>query len=216
MFKKSLDYSLYLVTDQKLAGNQSLADIVKSAIAGGVTIVQYREKDASTKYMIEQANEIHKITKMAGVPLIIDDRADVMLAINAEGLHVGQSDMPAVLARKLIGPDKILGVTAKNVDQAIQAEKDGANYIGCGDIFGTTSKVDAGIPIGLDGFNKRLHSVSIPVVGIGGITINNVASVVELGADGIVVISAIIGQENPEKAAKNMLEIIKKHEKSQI
>lgn len=192
-----------------MAGDSSLSDIVKAAIAGGVTIVQYREKDASTSYMVEQARLIHKVTKAAGVPLIIDDRIDVMLAIDAEGIHVGQSDMPADLARKLIGPDKILGVTAKNVQQAIKAERDGADYLGCGDIFGTTSKADAGKSIGLDGFADRLHSVLIPVVGIGGITIDNAASVIETGANGIAVISAIISHKDPKYAAVQLMKKIK-------
>jgi thiamine-phosphate pyrophosphorylase len=204
MTKKLVDYSLYLVTNEKLVGGSSLSSIVKAAISGGVTIVQYREKDASTSHMIEQATLIHKVTKAAGVPLIIDDRIDVMLAVGAEGVHVGQSDMPADLARKLIGPDKILGVTAKNVEQAIKAECDGADYLGCGDIFGTTSKDDAGKPIGLDGFRDRLNSVSIPVVGIGGITIDNAASVIQTGADGVAVISAIISHPDPKFAAEQL------------
>jgi len=205
MSRKSFDLSLYLITNQKLAGSSSLSDIVRDAIAGGATIVQYREKDAPTRHMIEQAREIHAITKVAGVPLIIDDRIDVMLAVDAEGVHVGQSDMPAKLARQLIGPDKILGLTAKTVEQAIQAEKDGADYLGCGDIFGTTSKADAGIPIGLDGFRDRLQSVSIPVVGIGGVTVNNAASVIKLGANGVAVISAIVSQPDPKLAAQQLI-----------
>ncbi len=210
MINQPIDYSLYLVTNQKLAGDRSLADVVKAAIAGGVTIVQYREKDAPTGVMIDIARQIHEVTQAAKVPLIIDDRVDVMLAIDAEGIHVGQSDMPADLVRKLIGPDKILGVTAKNVQQAIKAEHDGADYLGCGDIFGTTSKADAGAPIGLDGFSDRLHSVSIPVVGIGGINIDNVASVIKTGADGVALISAIVSHPDPKLAAKQLFEVIQK------
>lgn len=204
-----VDYSLYLLTNQKLAGERNLADIVSEAIEGGVTIVQYREKDAPTGYMIEQARQIHTITKKAGIPLIIDDRLDVMLAIDAEGVHVGQSDIPAGVARKLIGPDKILGVTAKTVEQAAKAVADGADYLGVGDIFGTTTKADAGKPIGLVLFNEIAQSVPVPVVGIGGITSDNTASVIKSGGSGVAVISAIIGQVSPVKAAKNMSEIIK-------
>ncbi len=210
MKNQPIDYSLYLVTNQKLAGDRPIADVVKAAIAGGVTIVQYREKDAPTGIMIDTARQIHAVTRAAKVPLIIDDRVDVMLAIDAEGVHVGQSDMPADLVRKLIGLDKILGVTAKNVQQAIKAEHDGADYLGCGDIFGTTSKADAGIPIGLDGFSDRLHSVSIPVVGIGGINIDNVASVIKTGADGVALISAIASHPYPKIAACQLFEIIQK------
>jgi len=215
MLQKQIDLSLYLITNQKLAGSRSLSDIVRDAIEGGVTIVQYREKDAPTKYMIEQAREIHAVTKAAGVPLIIDDRIDVMLAVGAEGVHVGQSDMPADLARKLIGPGKILGVTAKNVEQAIKGEKDGADYLGCGDIFGTTSKADAGTPIGLNGFRDRKNSVSIPVVGIGGVYASNAASVIKSGADGIAVISAIVSHKNPQKAAEQLAAEIRSARKNE-
>lgn len=205
---RMIDYSLYLVTDKKLAGENPLTDIVASAIAGGVTIVQYREKNASTGEMITESSSLHVVTKKAGVPLIINDRVDICLAIDAEGVHVGQSDMPVSLVRKLIGSEKIIGVSVKTVEEAMQAMQEGVDYISAGDIFGTTTKLDAGAPIGLERVKEIAQSVSIPFIGIGGITKENAASVLHVGANGIAVISAIIGKPNPEQEARELKNII--------
>ncbi len=202
-----IDYSLYVITDRKL-GRNFIKETVCKAIAGGATIVQYREKDADTGEMIRVAARLHKITKAAGIPLIINDSLDVALAVNAEGVHVGQEDMSATSARKIIGDSKLLGVSVKTVSEASRAVRDGADYLGVGDIFGTASKNDAGEPIGLEMLKKIAESVAIPVVGIGGITKVNAASVMESGADGIAVISAIIGKPDPEKEARELLKII--------
>lgn len=204
-----IDYSLYVITDKKL-GKRSIEEAVCKAIAGGATIVQYREKDADTLEIIRVANEVHKITKAAGIPLIINDWIDVALAVDAEGVHIGQEDMSSSVVRKIIGARKLLGVSVKTVSEASSAVKDGANYLGVGDIFGTTSKDNAGEPIGLEMLKKIAESVSIPIVGIGGITKINAGSVIESGADGIAVISAIIGNPDPEKEARELLAIIKK------
>jgi len=204
------DLSLYLVTDGRSAGVTSLSDVVKAAINGGVTIVQYREKNAGTAQMIRVAIELHKITRELGVPLIINDRVDVALAVDAEGIHVGQDDMPAAIARKIIGQKRLLGVSVRTVKEALRAVKDGADYLGAGDIFGTTSKDDAGEAIGLDMVKKIAGSVEIPTVGIGGITKINAGSVIESGADGIAVISAIIGKPDPNRESEELLKIIKR------
>lgn len=203
-----IDYSLYVITDKKL-GNGSIEEAVRKAIAGGATIVQYREKNADTAEMVRTAGCLHRITKAAGIPLIINDRLDVALAVNAEGVHVGQEDMAASTARKIIGDGKLLGVSARTVDEASAAVRDGADYLGVGDIFGTASKNDAGVPIGLKMVKKIADRVTIPVVGIGGITKVNAASVMESGADGIAVISAIIGKPDPEREARELMAIIK-------
>lgn len=203
-----IDYSLYVITDKKL-GNGSIEEAVRKAMAGGATIVQYREKDAGTAEMIRVASGLHKITMMEGIPLIINDRIDVALAVNAEGVHVGQEDMPALIARRIIGTGRLLGVSAKTLGEASSAAEDGADYLGVGDIFGTTSKEDAGKPVGLEMLKKITGSVNIPVVGIGGITKVNAGSVIENGADGIAVISAIIGKPDPEKEARELAGIIK-------
>ncbi|MCL5798078.1 MAG: thiamine phosphate synthase [Patescibacteria group bacterium] len=204
----NIDYSLYLVTDKNLAGKKSVLSIVALAIEGGVTIVQYREKNASTRLMIEEGRALHKITTKAGIPLIIDDRIDVALAIDAEGVHVGQSDMPANIVRQIIGQEKILGVTASNVVEAKKAVKDGADYLGVSDIFGSTTKTDTGKPVGIGMLKKIKKVVKIPIVGIGGVTLENANQVIRARADGIAVISAVFLVNEPKLAAEKLKKIV--------
>jgi thiamine-phosphate pyrophosphorylase len=158
--------------------------------------------------MVELGRALRQITSAAGVPLIVNDRVDVALAVEAEGVHVGQDEMPAHLARQLVGKDAILGVSAETVAQARQAEDDGADYLGVGDVFGTPSKPDAGVPIGLTGLARVAEAVSIPVVGIGGITLQNAAAVIEAGAQGVSVISAVVGAADPETAARQLFQAV--------
>ncbi len=209
------NYSLYIITDQKLTGNRSIAQVVRLAIAGGATFIQYREKMANTRKMVKQAQVLHKIAIKAKIPLIINDRIDVALAVDAEGVHVGQDDMPASLARKLIGPDMILGVSANTVEEAIKAEKDGADYLGAGPVFPTPTKPDADPPIGLKGLLTIKKAVSIPVVAIGGINAKNAEDVIKI-ADGIAVISAVMGAKNPKKATEELSIIVKRHKEKKI
>jgi thiamine-phosphate pyrophosphorylase len=203
-----IDWSVYVITNRKAAGGRPLTEVVQAAVAGGATIVQLREKTATTREMIELGWALHEITQAAGIRLIVNDRVDVALAIAAEGVHVGQDDMPAPLVRRLIGLDRILGVSAGTVAEARQAEADGADYIGVGDVFGTPSKPDAGVPIGVEGLAEIAGAVSIPVVGIGGITAENAAQVIRAGAAGVAVISAVIGAEDPEAATRRLWEAI--------
>lgn len=202
-----IDYSLYVITDEKLNAD-SLKKTLRHAVGGGATIIQYRNKTAATGKMIKESNDLHKITKKFGIPLIINDRLDVALAVDAEGVHVGQDDMPVHIARKIIGVGKILGASVKTIEQAKKAVNDGADYLGVGDIFGTKSKKDAGEPIGLEILRKISSVSSIPVVGIGGITKTNAGSVISNGAQGIAVISAIFNHPDPEKEAKELISII--------
>src|SRR3989344_48886 len=206
--KKIIDYGLYFVADKDLAGNIPIERIVKRAILGGVTVVQLRAKNASARDIITLANKLRPITKKAGIPLIVNDRIDIAMAIDAEGAHVGQSDLPAVLARKILGPKKILGVSVKTVSDALRAKKDGADYLGVGDIFGTRSKGDAGKPIGLEAIRRIARRVRIPVIGIGGISRYNAHQVIEAGADGIAVISALTLAPNPTIAARKLRAIV--------
>ena len=209
MDKRRIDWSLYLITDRRIAGRRNIVDIVRDAIRGGVTVVQLREKTATTHEMIELASKIHHVTKSADVPLIINDRVDVALAIEAEGVHVGPpDDMPASLARKLLGPDRIVGVSAESPEIALQAVRDGADYVGVGDIYGTISKADAGKPIGLTGLKAVVDICPVPVVGIGGISPGNAAAVVEAGARGVALISAIVGAVDPAAASRELRERI--------
>ncbi len=205
---QSIDWSVYIITDERAAGQRALPEIVSSAIQGGATVVQLRAKTATTRAMVELGHTLHAITRAAGIPLIVNDRIDVALAIDAEGVHVGQDDMPAALARRLIGPQRILGVSATTVAHAQQAERDGADYLGVGDVFGTPSKPDAGPPIGLTRLAEIVRAVHIPIVAIGGITLDNAASVIEVGAVGVSVISAVVGAADPAAAAHQLRERI--------
>lgn len=207
--KNDINWSLYLITDRRIAGDGNIVDIVSAAIQGGVTVVQLRDKTATTHEMIELGRALNHMTQKAGIPLIINDRVDVALAIDADGVHVGPpDDMPASLARRLLGPDRIIGVSAESPAIALQAARDGADYVGVGDVFGTGSKADAGIPIGLSGLKAVAEVCPIPVVGIGGIHHGNAGDVIHAGADGVALISAIVGAGDPQAAAKELLKHI--------
>jgi thiamine-phosphate pyrophosphorylase len=205
---KHIDWSVYIVTDQQAAGERALPEIVRAAIQGGATAVQLRAKVATTREMVALGQALLAITRPAGIPLIVNDRLDVALAIEADGAHVGQDDLPAAMARQLLGPERILGVSAETVAQAQQAERDGANYLGVGDVFGTPSKPDAGSPIGIDGLAATVRAVALPVVAIGGITLDNAPAVIAVGAVGVAVISAVVGAADPAAAARQLRERI--------
>jgi len=208
---KDVDWSVYVITDRRVAGERDILDVVRAAIRGGATVIQLREKEATTREMIRLGEALHEITRQAGIPLIVNDRVDVALAIDAEGVHVGQDDMPAAVARRLIGPDKILGVSAETVAQALEAQRDGADYLGVGDVYGTPTKPNAGPPIGVEGLAEIARAVSIPVVGIGGITPENAAAVIDAGAVGVAVISAVVGAADPEAAARRLRAVVEAH-----
>jgi thiamine-phosphate pyrophosphorylase len=203
-----MDYALYLVTDAGLSRGRSQSEIVQAAIRGGVTIVQYREKHAATREMIAEAAELCEICRRNHVPFIVNDRLDVALAVDADGMHVGQDDMPASIARRLIGPDKILGVSAENVEQARAAVADGANYIGASPIFSTPTKPDAPPPMGIAGLEQLTRAVPIPVVAIGGVNANNAAGIMHAHAAGIAVVSAIVSAEDVEASARELRSIV--------
>lgn len=200
MSKLVPDYKLYLVTDRGLLGGKDLCTCIEEAILGGTTVIQLREKDISTLDFYEEALKIKAVTKKYNVPLIINDRLDIALAIDADGLHIGQQDMPLIVARKLLGEDKIIGVSAVNLQQALLAEKEGADYLGVGAVFPTTTKTDADY-VPLSELKNIKESVKIPVVAIGGINETNARLAMETGIDGISVVSAILGKEDVRKAA---------------
>lgn len=208
MKPKNIDYSLYLVTDRGLARGRSTFDIVKAAVSGGVTCVQLREKDCSTLEFIEQALAIKNFLEEREVPLIINDRLDVALAVAADGVHLGQSDMPLETARKIAGPSMLIGISAESVQDAVEAEKGGADYLGVSPIYATPTKTDTVPPLGLEGLRKIRKRVEIPLVGIGGLNTSNAAEVIRNGADGIAVVSAIVAAEDPGTAAINLKQII--------
>jgi thiamine-phosphate pyrophosphorylase len=210
MTSQRVDYALYVVTDAQLSRGRSHREVIEAAIRGGATIVQYREKNASTRQMIDEALELRDLCRAHGVPFIVNDRVDVALAMDADGVHVGQDDMPASLARKLIGHNKILGVSAENVEQARAAVAESADYVGAGAIFATATKADANKPIEIAGLLKIARACTIPMVGIGGINASNAASVIRAGADGIAVVSAIVSADDVERAAQELHEIVEK------
>ncbi len=204
--KPQFDLTLYLVTDPKLSGGD-LPGKVEAAIQGGVTLVQLREKTADSRQFLETALRVREVTDRYGIPLIINDRIDIALACNAAGVHLGQQDIPCKIAREILGPDKLIGVTAKTVEQAIQAERDGADYLGCGALFPSGAKPEAQ-PMTLSTLSEILASVHIPVTAIGGINAENVHLPVEAGANGVAVVSAILGQPDVSAAARKLREKI--------
>lgn len=193
------DLLLYAVTDSAMnrKWGRSIAEAVKAAVEGGATIVQLREKDAETRDFLEAAKVCLEICHSYGVPLLINDRIDVALACDADGVHVGQSDMPARLARTLLGPEKIIGVSCKTPEQAHQAWIDGADYIGCGGVYPTNTKAN-NRTIGLEGLKEVCLASTLPVVAIGGIGLSNAREVMKLGApnlNGVAVVSALFDRE---------------------
>ena len=199
---------LYLVTDRDLSLGRSLEEVVSEAVAGGVTIVQLREKDASTGEFIELAFRLKEILKPYNVPLIINDRVDVALAVDAEGLHIGQSDMPYEIARKLLGPDKIIGLSVENMDDLLEANKLDVDYVGISPVYGTPTKTDTAEPFGLEGLRRAVQLSVHPTVAIGGMNASTIADVMEAGTDGVAVVSAICSAKSPRLAAKELNEII--------
>lgn len=204
---RKIDYSLYLVTDRKQPAPGTFEKVVEEALKGGVTLVQLREKEGDTGLLYERAVKLKQITKAYHVPLIIDDRIDIMMAADADGVHLGQSDMPAALARKLIGPDKIMGVSAGTLEEAVKAEKEGADYLGVGAMFPTATKKDADITTP-ETLRKIMDTVHIPVVTIGGMNEKTIPLFKGYGLSGFAVVSAIMASRKPEKAARKLKRII--------
>ena len=200
---KSFDSSLYFITDSSAFEESEFLCRVEQALQGGVTLLQLREKDKSTREYIALAEKVHSLALKYNVPLIIDDRVDVALAIDAEGVHVGQSDMPVALARKLMGKDKIVGATTKTVEQAKEAFEQGADYLGVGAIYPTTTKVKT-VLTSTDTLAEICKSVSIPVNAIGGLNKENIDVLKGISIAGICVVSAIMKADNPKTAAEEL------------
>ena len=199
---------LYAVTDRRWLQGRTLTEVTEQAILGGVTCVQLREKELSAEEILQEAIAMQKLCAAHHVPLIINDSVEICLRSGASGVHVGQKDQNAREARKLLGPDKILGVSAATVAEAIRAEQDGADYIGCGAVFSTSTKTNTR-PVDHALLSAICAAVSIPVVAIGGVTLENVPQLKGAGVAGIAVVSAIFAQDDPAEAAKalNRLEV---------
>lgn len=203
-------FGVYLVTDAALSEGRSTPEIVEAAIEGGVDIVQLREKDRSANDRYRLGLELRELTEEAGVPLIVNDRIDIAEAIDADGVHLGDDDLPISVARELLGPNAILGRSVSTPEAAREAERAGADYLGVGSVYGTTSKETDSeqSEIGLDRVRAIREATTLPFVGIGGVTPENAADVVSAGADGVAVISAITGAEDPENATRRLSDAV--------
>ena len=191
--KAQPDYSIYLVTDDGCLQGRALIDCVREALEGGVTLVQYRAKTASSAEMYAEALQLKALCDSFKVPLIINDRLDIAMAVGAAGVHLGQDDLPCAAARKLLGEDYIIGVSAHNPAEAKAALQSGADYLGCGAVFGTATKADVQ-KLGTDGLAAICKAKGLPVVGIGGVTADNYREVRAAGADGAAIVSGILAQ----------------------
>ena len=200
---------LHVLTDRKAVESRSLVEVIEQAIQGGASVIQLRDKTSTDEEMTALGKEILKLTTGRAL-FIVNDRVNVALVIGADGVHVGQSDMPAVEVRRLIGPDKILGVSVSTVAQAIKAQKDGADYLGVGPVFPTQTKTDADPPIGLSGLADIRKAVPLPIIAIGGINKKNAGQVMQF-ADGVAVISAVLSANNPLLATRELAVIINRY-----
>ncbi len=198
---------IYLLTDRKLVRDKSIQDVILQAIKGGVSMVQIREKEISTRTFIKEAQGIKKLIEPFDVPLIINDRVDVALAIGADGVHIGQQDIPYPFVRKILGEDAIIGLSVETLQQVQEAEDYNVSYLGVSSIFPTNTKKNTNQIWGLEGLKKVRASSHHSLIAIGGINLSNAASVFDVGADGIAVVSAICSAENPEHTAKHLYEI---------
>lgn len=198
----SRDLQVYLVMGLEECGGRTALQIAREAIAGGATMIQLREKNAPLKQVLEQGAELRELCRELGVPFLVNDRVDVALLLDADGVHVGQDDIPGAEARRLIGEDKIIGISAGTMEEAEWAMANGADYLGVGPVYATMTKQDAGEAVGTALIEAIASRWTIPVVGIGGIKHDNAAAVIEAGAKGVAVVSAITRQADPQSAAQ--------------
>lgn len=199
---------LYVVTDQRAAGGRSLVQLVAAALEGGATAIQLREKSLSTLAQVELGRDIRRLTREAGALFIVNDRVDVALAVEADGVHLGQDDLPVETARAILGPAAIIGSSAGNLQELARSLTAGVNYLGVGPMYATATKADAGAAIGSTGLAEIRANTNLPIVGIGGIDADNVEPVIAAGADGAAIVSAVIGAADVRAAAQRLREVI--------
>lgn len=207
--KPAIDYSIYLVTDEACLHGRPLLKCVEEALAAGVTLVQYRAKAADGGVLYAEACRLKELCDKYNMPLIINDRLDIALAVGAAGVHLGQDDLPCAVARRLVGEDFIIGVSTHNPAEAVQAVSEGADYLGCGAVFGTATKHDVA-KLGLENLRSIRKAVTVPMVGIGGITADNYAEVLATGADGAAIVSGILAQDDISAVVKKLVAIKQK------
>lgn len=197
------DYTLYLCTDSALMSARTVEESVEQAIRGGVTVVQLREKNASSRELYELANRVKRVTDAYNVPLIINDRVDICMAVDAAGVHLGQKDLPCREARRLLGNNKLIGVSAALPEEAVRAQQDGADYLGVGAVFGTATKADTR-PVTRETIAAIRRAVTLPFVVIGGVNAENIRELYGLGINGAAVVSAIVAKSDITAAAREM------------
>ena len=214
MKKQEIDYTLYLCTDRDLMSTDTIEEAVEQAVKGGCTVVQLREKDCSSLEFYETALRVKKITDQYKIPLIINDRVDIALAVNADGVHVGQDDLPAASVRRILGGDKVIGVSAGSVREAVKAREDGADYLGVGAMHATSTKTDADVTT-VEELNKIREMVDLPIVAIGGMNKQTLPELKGTGVDGIAVVSAVIAADDIERAASELSEAVRSQKKQE-
>lgn len=214
-----MNYDLYIITDQRISHGKSHLEVAEAALAGGATVIQFRDKEMKDSEAVVTCREIYKLTKKKDVSFIVNDRVEIVKAVNADGVHLGQEDMSFSSARKILGKEKIIGISVETVEQALKAVEGGADYLGIGPIYPTATKPDAGKALGIARLKEIRESVNIPIVTIGGINENNLEEVLRAGADGVAVISAVVSAPDITEACrklKNKIEYIKKKLKNSI
>lgn len=207
--RRDADYGVYLVTDRALCRGRALPDVVMAAVAGGVTVVQLREKHADTRQFVELARALKALLAPRGVPLLINDRVDVALACGADGVHVGQGDMHPVDVRALLGRAALIGLSVETMEQAREAETLDVDYLGVSPVFATPTKADTALPWGLDGLARLRAATGRTLVAIGGIGPANAASVLAAGADGLAVVTAVCAADDPRRAAAELRGVVR-------
>ncbi|MFE4813145.1 thiamine phosphate synthase [Peribacillus simplex] len=207
MKKSQIDLSLYLVTEESLA-LEELTKIIAESVSGGVSIVQLREKNNSSLSFYKKASALKQLLNELSIPFIINDRVDIALAVAADGIHIGQDDLPLTVVKQMVSEDMIVGVSVSTLEEALEAERNGADYIGVGSVFPTKTKQDATL-MAIGDLEEICRSVSIPAVAIGGITADNISILSDSGLSGTAVVSAIMNADSPKRASESLLKIIK-------
>lgn len=205
---KRLDFNLYLITDRTQTGSVRLLDVVDDALKGGVRGIQLREKDLTSRELYELAYDLRKLTVKYNARLIINDRIDIALAVDADGVHLGYNSMPIHRARKLLGSSKLIGLSCHNQVNAIMAQENGADFITFGPVYYTPSKANYGKPVGIEKLETACHLLDIPVFALGGIKKENIEEVMTAGASGIALVSAIIASDDPVAESKEMISML--------
>ena len=203
-----MDSRLYVITGQAFLKGRRLEDVIAAAIRGGADTIQLREKDLNGRELLASGQLLRRVTRELGARLIVNDRIDVARAIDADGVHLGQNDLPIEVARAILGPDKLVGLSTHNVEEAVAAERAGANYIGLGPMKPTTTKLDTEPVVGPIGVREVRRHVKLPIVAIGGIKQEDVAEIIRSGANAVAIISAIVGSDDVEAAARNIRSIV--------